>query len=155
MSNSLRFEWAGDVVGDKGKSWRERWQAKELQRSCLCNHVHDLVWQQAISSLHDAVLFPRGSAWMTVLKKVEPEAFTSFMRAEVSKIYSELSKGIHHEFVIPIQYQFDQSTMESLFDRVWTWTGNMSVVACHSNSLHRASLSPIEAYEEAQRELYT
>jgi hypothetical protein len=153
--NPIRFEWSSDVLGEKGKAWTDRVTAKDLQRSFLCNHVHDLIWEQAFQNLLDSVDIHRGGTWIRTLRRIEPAAFTSYMRTEASRLYSELSKGIHIEFVIPVQYQFDKATMGDIFDRVWTWVGNMGLTACHSKSLAAATQNPIDAYEEAQRELYT
>ena len=153
--NPIRFEWASDVVGEKGKPWTERVTAKDLQRSFLCNHLHDLVWEQAFQCLLDDVDLHRGANWIRILRRIDPNAFTTFMRTEAGRLYAELSKGIHVEFVIPVQYQFDRATMSDLFDRVWTWVGNMGLTASYSRTLAAATLNPIEAYEQAQRELYT
>jgi hypothetical protein len=153
--NPIRFEWATDVMGEKGKPWTERLIAKDIQRAFLSNHVHDLIWHEAFETMLDNVDSHRGASWISTLKKIQPEHFTTYMRTEAAKLYSELSKGIHTEFVIPVQYQFDKSTVMDLFDRVWTWVGNLSFTACHSRSLLASVASPIDFYEEAQRELYS
>jgi len=153
--NPIRFEWTSDVMGEKGKPWTERMIAKDLQRSFLCNHLHDLIWEEAFKAALDNIEINRGATWIQILRRIDPSGFTSFMRSEASHLYSELSKGIHAEFVIPIQFQFDRATMGDLFDRVWTWIGNMALTACYSKALSASTSSPIDAYEEAQRELYS
>jgi hypothetical protein len=153
--NPIRFEWSTDVMGEKGKPWTDRVIAKDIQRGFLSSHLHDLVWQDAFEALLDSLDFHRGLIWIASIKRIVPTDFTAYMRTEAAKLYSELSKGIHSEFVIPIEYQFDKATMSDLFDRVWTWVGNISLTACHSQSLLAPVALPLDLYEEAQRELYS
>ena len=153
--NPIRFEWATDVMGEKGKPWTERVAPKDIQRAFLSNHLHDLIWEEAFEAMLDNVDFHRGASWISPIRRVLPANFTNFMRTEAAKLYSELSKGIHSEFVIPVQYQFDMATMVDLFDRVWTWVGNLGLTACHARSLLASTSSPIDVYEDAQTELYS
>ena len=76
------------------------------------------------------------------------------MRASAGKIYSELSKGIHHEFVIPIAVKFDRVTVEDLLGRVWELIGALGMTTCYSPAVKPLkSSSAIDLFEEAQEEL--
>ena len=87
---------------------------KELQRALLCKHFHDVFWEEAFKSLLDSVPMHRGADWMKRLQKIEPEVFTVRMRSQADRLFSELSKGIHHELVIPLTQQYDLATVSDL-----------------------------------------
>lgn len=104
--NPLAFNWKNDVQGEeKPKDWEQRPSTKELQRALLCRHFNDIFWQEAFTFMLDAVPFNRGAVWMATLKKLSPEIFTVRLRSDADRLYSELSKGVHHEFVIPMTAQ--------------------------------------------------
>jgi len=152
--NPLAFNWAGDVQGDeKLKDWEQRPGVKDMQRALLCKHFHDLFWHEAFTLLLDAVPANRGSNWMSKLKRVEPEGFTTYLRTHVDRAYSELSKGIHYEFVVPTVAQFDAATVGNLLGDCWELVAALGLTACFSPIVHPLSgIDPIELYEQAQRE---
>ena len=67
----------------------------------------------------DAVPFHRGAVWMAQLKKLSPKISTVRLRSDADRLYSELSKGIRHELVIPMRAQYDPITVSELLSRSW------------------------------------
>lgn len=154
--NPLAFTWQTDVQGDeKGKTWDERPSLKDLQRALLCQHFSDIFWEEAFTILLDSIPANRGKGWMSQLTRIEPEAFAARMRYEANRLYSELSKGIHHEFVIPLVSQFDPATVGELITRSWQIASALGLTACYSPVTKDLNAgAALTYYEQAQEELY-
>jgi hypothetical protein len=155
IRNPLAFNWANDVQGEeKPKLWTARPGIKDLQRAVLCKHFNDVFWQEAFEIMTDAVPYSRGDTWMANLKRVSPEGFTVLMRTDADRLYSELSKGVHHEFVIAMTAQYDAATVGDLLGRSWEMLAALGVTACHSPAVKPLQdADPLDLYEEAQKEL--
>ena len=155
VRNPISFNWTADVRGEeKCKEWDARPGLRDLQRALLCKHFNDLFWEEAFSNLLDQVDFHRGSSWMVNLRKIEPEGFWNSMRSQGDRLYSELSKGIHHEFVIPAAVKFDRITVVDLLNRSWELIAALGVTACYSPAIKPlARETAIDLFEEAQQEL--
>lgn len=155
IRNPMAFNWAVDVQGiDKSKEWEKRPGLSDLQRALLCRHFNDLFWEEAFARMMDDVPFHRGDNWMRKLKRVDPDGFWNYMRAIADKLYSELSKGIHHEFVIPIAVKFDRITVEDLLGRTWELIGALGITTSYSPAVKPLKgNSAIDLFEEAQEEL--
>jgi hypothetical protein len=153
--NPLAFNWSVDVQGEeKPKDWAQKPNVKEIQRALLCKHFHDVFWQEAFTLVLDSVPVHRGAEWMSRLKKIYPEGFTTAMRTQADRLYTELSKGIHHEFVIPLVNQYDSATVGDLLMRCWELVAALGITTCHSPIVRPLSgPDAITRYEQAQMEL--
>jgi hypothetical protein len=155
VRNPLSFNWTNDVRGDERiKDWNAKPDLRELQRALLCQHFNDLVWEEAFKNVLDFVPIHRGSDWMRRLKLVPPEYFAQSMRTKADRLYSELSKGIHHEFVVPPGITFDKITVLDLLGRSWEIIAALGLTACYSPAaLPVKTQPPLDLFEEAQQEL--
>lgn len=154
--NPLAFTWFNDVRGDeKLKDWDQKPSVKDLQRALLCRHFHELFWREAFTMLLDSVPVHRGGSWMTRLKRIDPDGFTYAKRTEADRVYSELSKGVHQEFVIPAIAQYDPITVGDLLGSCWQLVADLAIAACFSPAVRPlATANPLDCYEQAQEELY-
>lgn len=92
---------------------------------------------------------------MSKLKLLNPEGFTTTMRVDADRLYSELSIGVHHEFVIPMTSQYDSVTVGDLLARSWELVGALGITSCYSPAIKPLiAADPIDLYEEAQEELF-
>ena len=157
IRNPLAFNWTSDVKGEESpKDWDKRPGIRDVQRALLCKHFNDLFWEEAFTAMLDTVPYGRGESWMEKLKRINPEGFLPRMRTEADRVYSELSKGVHHEFVIPMTAQYDAVTVGDLLSRAWELIGALSVTTCYSPAVKPLEAGdPLGLYEEAQRELYS
>lgn len=157
IRNPLAFNWTTDVKGEENpKDWDSRPAVKDVQRALLCRHYNDLFWEEAFTTMIDAVPYGRGQTWMEKLKRINPEGFLTAMRTQADRIYSELSKGIHHEFVIPMTAQYDVVTVGDLLSSSWELVGALSLTTCYSPAVKPLEgTDPLDLYEETQKELYT
>lgn len=155
VRNPLAFSWQSDVQGEeKPKEWSDRPAIKDLQRALLCRHFHDVFWLEAFTSMLDKIPYGKGGTWMEKLRLINPEGVTKAMRTKAERLYSELSKGIHYEFVIPMTAQYDQVTVANLLAGSWELIASLGVAACYSPAIKMAqSLKPVDLFEEAQEEL--
>jgi hypothetical protein len=153
--NPLAFSWANDVQGKgKGKNWDPLPGVEDMQRALLCNHFHDLFWEEAFLRMLDATQTDPGGDWMTRLRRIDPSGFTTRNRTEAATLYSELSKAVHHEFVIPLGAQYDHITVNDLVTRTWELIAALGLTACYSPALRTLdAYKPIECYMKAQKEL--
>jgi hypothetical protein len=153
--NPLAFNWSADVQGEeKPKDWSQKPSLRDLQRALLCKHIHDLFWEEAFTLLLDSVPMHRGADWMGRLQKISPEGFTTALRTEGDRLFSELSKGIHHEFVIPLVNQYDAVTVGDLLSRCWEFVAALGFTSCHSPiAKPLVGVDAIACYEQAQLEL--
>jgi hypothetical protein len=155
IRNPLAFNWSTDVTGDeKPKEWSQKPSVRDLQRALLSRHSHDLIWREAFMRLLDDVPSDRGLDWMVRLRTFEPDGFTARMRADAGRLFSELSKGIHHEFVIPATNQYDKETVGDLLARCWEFAATLGITTCYSPIIDGSPPSSVlESYERAQHEL--
>jgi len=153
--NPLAFSWSTDVQGEeKPKDWENKPTLRDLQRALMCKHFHDLFWEEAFTLVLDSVPMHKGGDWMTRLKKISPEGFTTAWRKEGDRLFSELSKGIHHEFVIPLVNQYDAVTVEDLLSRCWEFVAALGITSCYSPIAHPLmGVDAVACYEQAQLEL--
>jgi len=155
MRNPIAFNWVGDVKGEeKPKEWgSEGFSLKDLQRSLLGKHYGDLFLEEAFTNMLDSTPPLKGGVWMDALRKISPDAFVTYSRGQADQLYSELSKGIHHEFVVPMVVKYDPVTVNDLLGRVWELVGSLGIVTCHSPLVNPIPANEIiDLYEEAQSE---
>jgi hypothetical protein len=153
--NPLAFNWSFDVTGEeKPKDWSQKIGTRDLQRALLSPHFQDLVWREAFSRLLDDVPVDRGLDWMGRLRQYDPDGFTTRMRADADRLFSELSKGVHHEFVIPRTNQYDKETVRDLLVRCWELAATLGITAYYSPIVDGAPTHELlDCYEQAQRDL--
>jgi hypothetical protein len=92
---------------------------------------------------------------MARLKRIDPEGFTYAKRTEADRVYSELSKGVHQEFVIPAIAQYDRVTVGDLLGSCWQLVADLGLTTCFSPAVKPLNAAdPLDCYEQAQEELY-
>ena len=152
--NAMAFNWSSDVRGEeKPKSWEQKPAVRDVQRALLCKHFNDLFWEEAFMALVDKIPDHRGAVWMDSLKRIFSNGFASSLRPEADRLYAELSKAIHHEFIIPAVAQYDTSTISDLLSRSWELVANLAITTHFSPVAHPINTEiAIGLYEQAQQE---
>ncbi len=151
--NPLALNWASDIKGEEGKDWTQLPQVKDLQRGLLSNHYSDLIWKEAFEEMVDSVPSGRGGTWIGSLLRLAPDSFIDNRRTLLDGIYSGLSKGIHHEFVIPMTKQYDRATVIELIRQSIETVAGFCLVASYSPVLHGLKTVPINVFETLQQEV--
>ena len=84
--------------------------------------------------LLDTAPSARGDAWLRGLRRIAPEGFTTAMRTEASQLFSQTSKGVHQELVIPASAQFDVTTVSDILNRTFELLAGLGITASSSPS---------------------
>jgi hypothetical protein len=111
------IRWQGDVLADKVM---DIWADKSLQnptRALLGDYYKTLIWSANFDKLLDAIRDVSGDEWIVNLRRKNFERFYTETFTDFSSLYSELSKGIHHELVIPLSSALDRETTQRLIEK--------------------------------------
>ncbi|MBI4820614.1 MAG: hypothetical protein HY791_30400 [Deltaproteobacteria bacterium] len=143
------IRWQGDVLAEKEKDlWGQNVEYKKVTRALLGDYYDELIWRPAVLRL--ASLAPRGDRWLAELAGIQAESFVARKRDDISRQYSSLSKGIHHEFVMPPGAVYDRATLSDLVRGTIHSIADLALVSQfvpHAEFL----LSPSEAVEVFNR----
>jgi hypothetical protein len=150
--NKSSIRWQGDVFSDKVS---DLWADKSLQnptRALLGDYYKVLIWANNFDKLRDEIEDISGDEWLFELKQKDFERFYSEISNDFSSLYSELSKGIHHELVIPLSSAFDRDTTKQLIEKTIRSIATLGlIVSVVSHSLNRLDTRvAIAAYKEIQ-----
>ena len=115
--NKSAIRWQGDVFADGVKDlWSEN-ALKNPTRSLLGDYYKTLVWEENYDKLLDAIRNINGDQWISELKRKAFSQFYNETLNELSGVYTGLSKGVHHEFVIPLDSAYDLETVKLLIEK--------------------------------------
>jgi hypothetical protein len=115
--NKSSIRWQGDILAD---AVNDPWSDKSLQnptRALLGDYYKILIWEDNFDKLLDAIVNVSGDRWIADLKRKNFRQFYNETLNEFSNVYSALSKGIHHEFIIPLSSTFDLETIRLLIEK--------------------------------------
>ncbi len=115
MRNKISIQWQGDVVANQKTSnlWSDK-NMTEIKRTLVGDYYDHIFWRNAIDKLIDNVPSSEGGEWFGQMRGIGGRGFCSSARDKIQTCYSSLSKGLHHEFVIPPESLFDRSTVTDL-----------------------------------------
>lgn len=126
-------QWRGDIISDKvNQLWKMDRKSKDMTRALFGDYQDNIFWQPAYLRFLDYVQkMGDGEAgpWLSELLNIDPEGFIPRLRGEAKKIYSESSKGIHHEFVLSISSYYDDATLDQLTEDVLRLVSTMGIIA--------------------------
>jgi hypothetical protein len=150
--NKWSIRWQGDVLADKVT---DLWGEKSLQnptRALLGHYYKELIWSANFDKLLDAIKDVSGDEWIDGLRRKDFEQFYNETLQQFSNLYSELSKGIHHELVIPLSSAFDPETTKLLIQKTVRNIATLGLfVSVVSHTLNKLDIQEaIAAYKEIQ-----
>lgn len=123
------MQWQGDVVAAKPVKdlWTDTVQYDGITKALLGDYYDHLLWQPAHQRLLAAS--PTGGSWLADLARIPAESFVPRKRDEITRLYSSLSKGIHHEFVMPPGALYDRTTVVDLVQRAVRVVSDIAVAS--------------------------
>jgi hypothetical protein len=150
--NKLRINWQGDVLAEKVN---EIWAEKSLlnpTRALLGHYYKELIWSANFDKLLDAIKDVSGDEWIVELRRKDFNRFYNETLNDFSSLYSELSKGIHHELVIPLSSAFDPETTKLLIQKTVRNIATLGLfVSVVSHALNKLDIQEaIATYKEIQ-----
>lgn len=111
------IRWQGDVLDKKvGDLWTPEKSYKEMTKALFGDYYVELYWKTALAKIQDPALV--GGGWLAAIRSKTIEEFAHSRRELVGKLYSESSKGIHSEFVVPPGSKYDKMTVANMAARV-------------------------------------
>jgi hypothetical protein len=129
------IQWSGDIRpmkdGENPDLWSPTKTMDKMHRSLFGKHYEQIFWIPAFTSVIDSLTVAQQGAWFDELRKITPESFTLRSRGDSDRTYSSLSKGIHHEFVIPPETFYSPKTVFELLKDAFRLASNSALV-CHA-----------------------
>lgn len=117
--NASSIQWSGDIVSREGgsPSWSTETKPEKMSRSLLGEYQGEVVWKTAFIRLLDMLSENASQGDCSrELQQTTPESFLPKYRQEAVTLYSSASKGIHHEFVVPVSSYFDEDTLRDMVE---------------------------------------
>lgn len=113
--NSASIKWQGDILSD---DVNELWADKSLKNPtrALLGVYHRHFYSKIMDKVIDLLNESGEGDWTTRLTNRPPEGIPSYILQEIRKLYSSLSKGIHHELIVPAGTLLDRDTVITLLN---------------------------------------
>lgn len=109
--------WQGDVVDEKVNSlWEPKKHYKDMTKALLGDYYVELYWASALSRVAD--LDVTGGTWWAGIKANTIAQFSASRRLSITNLYSQSSKGVHSEFVVPPGSLYDKLTIIDLTSKI-------------------------------------
>jgi hypothetical protein len=151
--NKSSIRWQGDVFPEEEVTniWSDK-SLKNPTRALLGEYYKTLIWSANFVDFSDAIQDVTGDEWIVDLRRKDFHQFYSQTFNELKNLYSELSKGIHHELVIPLSSAFDRETTRQLIERTIRNIATLGLfVSVVSHSLNKLDIQDaITTYKEIQ-----
>lgn len=114
---SSAIRWQGDVLDEKvAELWTPKKQYKDMTKALFGDYYIDLYWNLALKKVADCE--KTGGTWLAEIKGMSIEEFSTRRRITISNLYSESSKGVHSEFVVPPGSLYDKLTISNLVSKI-------------------------------------
>ncbi len=152
------MQWSGDVLADGPVKnlWDSACKTEDMTRALLGDYQDQIFWQPAFERLLDYLANDAGTMtfgqWTQRLRNTASESLVPQLRQTASRTYSQASKGVHHEFVLPMTTYYDDATLEEMTENALWLVATMAVVANFDAST-AFTLTPrraIQCYEDLQ-----
>lgn len=139
------IQWKGDIIAPE-KAPDNLWTKIDDNNSTkplLSDYMAGIYWIPAYNKLLDDFSGSLGnySVYLGELKTFSnPNAIVKHFRKEADGLYSSLSKGIHQEFVIPLESIYDYSTISDLLRKTIALVIKMALISHYiSNAITKTN----------------
>lgn len=140
-------QWTGDVRPKEAEHpdlWAPTRPMEKIYRTLFGRYYAEIFWIPAFTAAVDTLTPSELGPWFDELRKIVPESFVPRLKAEVERTYSSLSKGIHHEFVIPPDAFYTAAMVLDLMNDALRLVAHLSLT-CHFVPSSHFNLSAAEA----------
>ncbi len=151
-SNKSSIRWQGDILADRVP---DIWADKSLQnptRALLGDYYKTLIWAANFDKLQDVIADVSGDEWIVSLRQKTFERFYNETLTDFSTLYSEFSKGVHHELVIPLSSAFSRETIKQPIEKTIRNIATLGLfVSVINHTVNKLDIQlAITAYKEVQ-----
>ena len=121
----------------------------KIPRYLLSEQMWEAFWMPAMKNTTKwlGAKGPQKSIWITELMGLQPDVLHKNVVSQGNRIYSELSKGIHPEFAVRREAEFDAATLSTHFDMTAKWVATLGFIS-HFASGFQCGVSCDEALTE-------
>ena len=116
IRHNMSIAWTGDILPKediRDNQFFQKIADKSFTDPILSKYMWDIYWMPALNSLSDI-----GDDSSNLLNELTgAEGVQQRIDGEVKLLYSSLSKGIHHEFIVPHSITQDSNTVKDLLRR--------------------------------------
>ena len=141
--HSSAIRWQGDVV-DKAVS--NLWDDKALgnpTRAILGAYQVELVMIDSAERIIGNCNEDSIGSWYNNLTQTDAKGLIERIKVKVNSLYSSLSKGVHHELLVPIESILDRNTVLTLINDTIYIVSTLSLLV--SQVPHAYQSSPLES----------
>lgn len=106
------IRWQGDVMAEIAPA--DLWSDKSLAnptRAILGAYSIELVLRESAEALLDSASEELLGEWYNELVRTDVEGLIARVKTQLNQLYSTLSKGIHHELVMPLASALDRDSV--------------------------------------------
>lgn len=128
--HNCALQWRGDFLADEKVEnlWKSSRKPKDMTRALLGDYYDHVFWRPSLVRLLDTAPDERGGQGLSSLKLISPERFIAQMKSRAERTYTACSKGVHHEFVIPLSAYYDAQQVQALLTEVVEITAALGLV---------------------------
>lgn len=139
------IRWQGDVIDSKvAELWAPGKAYKDMTKALFGDYYTQLYWAPALKTLADTPA--TGGTWLAEMKNKNAAEFSTERRTTIGKLYSESSKGVHSEFVVPPGSLYDKITVSNLITNAVQLMSEVGLLAnCLPHIAYR--FAPLEAID--------
>jgi hypothetical protein len=126
--HSSAIRWQGDVTD---KSISNLWEDKSLKdpsRAIFGDYQIELVLIRSAELVIDEGSEELMGEWYTTISRTDPKGAIALIHSKVKHVYSSLSKGIHHELLVPLESLLDRDTVKSLLNDTFFAVASISLL---------------------------
>jgi hypothetical protein len=99
-----------------------------MTRALLGDYHDHVFWRPTVEDLLDGLPDGRGGQWLSSLRLISPASLAAEMRNRAERAYIACSKGVHHEFVIPLSAYYDCQQMLDLLTEVMEISATLGLI---------------------------
>jgi hypothetical protein len=163
MPQASALKWKGDIMGEpvkgqataaaqgaaalpigsSGSLWDPALSSAKLPRHLFSGQMCEAFWEPAAKNLAN-LQSANASTWIAEINRKAPTDLMKMLIGEGNQIYSELSKGIHPEFAVRRESEYDIPTLQTYLERTFKWIAAMGLLS-HCSATFSVRLSAEEA----------
>lgn len=129
ISHKSSIRWQGDVLD---KAVTPLWDDKNLQsptRAILGDYFKEMMFIKSAQTIIDDVTEESIGEWYNQIQRTDPRGLMASIRTAYTKLFSSLSKGVHHEMIVPAGTIYDKETINSLINETLYYVSTLALVA--------------------------
>lgn len=126
------IQWSGDILLSENPPpniWDPKLSQKDVSRALLSPYMGEFFWKPGFIALLDSIGNNIRNPWIIELQRISPDGIVHYFRREASKLYTSLSKGVHHEFVVSPTIIYDVDTVKVLLEETITLVVKMAFIS--------------------------